>query len=90
MYLAYDRIAMFCKNNRDLRITFDTNIRSRRYDLKLENGDHGEAADGPRAMVNGSKGGENDPALAVENAVGTPNVSNKLLEVRQRIQKNAK
>jgi SPX domain protein involved in polyphosphate accumulation len=43
VYLAYERIALFCKNNRDLRITFDTNIRSRRYDLKLENGDHGEA-----------------------------------------------
>ncbi|MFC4303289.1 polyphosphate polymerase domain-containing protein [Cohnella boryungensis] len=43
VYLAYERIALFCKNNRDLRITFDTNIRSRRYDLKLESGDHGEA-----------------------------------------------
>jgi SPX domain protein involved in polyphosphate accumulation len=43
VYLAYDRIAMFCKNNRDLRITFDTNIRSRRDDLKLENGDQGES-----------------------------------------------
>lgn len=41
-YLAYDRIALFCKGNRDLRITFDTNIRSRRYDLALEAGDHGE------------------------------------------------
>ncbi len=41
-YLAYDRIAMFCKGNRDLRITFDTNIRSRRCDLKLEAGDYGE------------------------------------------------
>ncbi|WP_373231906.1 polyphosphate polymerase domain-containing protein [Cohnella sp.] len=42
LYLAYDRIALFCKNNRDLRITFDTNIRSRRYDVKLESGDYGE------------------------------------------------
>ncbi|MFB9325593.1 polyphosphate polymerase domain-containing protein [Paenibacillus aurantiacus] len=41
-YLAYDRIALFCKGNRDLRITFDTNIRSRRHDLGLELGDHGE------------------------------------------------
>lgn len=41
-YLAYDRIALFCKGNRDLRITFDTNIRSRRDDLALEAGDHGE------------------------------------------------
>ncbi|PYI53741.1 polyphosphate polymerase domain-containing protein [Paenibacillus flagellatus] len=42
VYLAYDRKALFCKNSRDLRITFDTNIRSRRYDLKLECGDYGE------------------------------------------------
>jgi len=42
VYLSYDRKALFCKNNRDLRITFDTNIRSRRYDLKMEHGVHGE------------------------------------------------
>lgn len=42
VYLSYDRRAMFCKNNRDLRITFDTNIRSRRYDLKMEQGTYGE------------------------------------------------
>ncbi|MBU3114068.1 polyphosphate polymerase domain-containing protein [Clostridium lacusfryxellense] len=42
LYLAYDRKAFFSKVNRDLRITFDSNIRTRRYDLKLESGDHGE------------------------------------------------
>ncbi len=42
LYLAYDRIAFFEKDNPDLRISFDTNIRSRRYDLRLENGDYGE------------------------------------------------
>lgn len=42
VYLAYDRIAYFEKDNNDLRISFDTNIRSRRYDVKLENGDYGE------------------------------------------------
>ncbi|MBO9605229.1 MAG: polyphosphate polymerase domain-containing protein [Paenibacillaceae bacterium] len=42
VYLAYDRIALFAKENRDLRVTFDTNIRSRRYDLRLEQGDFGE------------------------------------------------
>jgi hypothetical protein len=42
VYLVYDRIAMFCKGNRDLRITFDTNIRSRRSDLELESGDYGD------------------------------------------------
>ncbi|AEI39380.1 polyphosphate polymerase domain-containing protein [Paenibacillus mucilaginosus] len=42
VYLAYDRIAMFSKESRDLRVTFDCNIRSRRHDLMLESGDHGE------------------------------------------------
>ena len=42
LYLAYDRIAYFEKDNRDLRISFDMNIRSRRYDLTLEKGDYGE------------------------------------------------
>lgn len=42
LYLAYDRIAYFEKNNKDLRISFDMNIRSRRYDVALEIGDFGE------------------------------------------------
>ena len=42
VYLAYDRIAYFEKDNVDLRISFDMNIRSRRYDLALEKGDYGE------------------------------------------------
>ncbi|MCM0648032.1 polyphosphate polymerase domain-containing protein [Clostridium swellfunianum] len=42
LYLAYDRKAMLSKEDRGLRITFDTNIRTRRYDLKLEAGDYGE------------------------------------------------
>lgn len=43
LYLAYDRIAYFEKDNHDLRISFDMNIRSRRYDLFLEKGDYGES-----------------------------------------------
>lgn len=42
VYLAYDRIAYFEKGNRDLRISFDQNIRTRRYDVALEMGDYGE------------------------------------------------
>jgi hypothetical protein len=41
VYIAYDRRAYFGENG--LRITFDTNIRTRRYDLRLEDGDYGEA-----------------------------------------------
>lgn len=42
VYLAYDRIAYFEKGNPDLRISFDQNIRSRRCDIALEDGDYGE------------------------------------------------
>lgn len=42
VFIAYDRMALFGKEDRELRITFDTNIRSRDYDLELESGDHGE------------------------------------------------
>ena len=42
VYLAYDRIAYFEKDNNDLRISFDQNIRTRRYDLDLSKGDYGE------------------------------------------------
>lgn len=41
VYLAYDRTAYFEKGTGDLRISIDTNIRSRRNDLKLEDGDYG-------------------------------------------------
>lgn len=41
VYIAYDRLAYFEKGNDDLRISFDTNIRTRRNDLALEAGDHG-------------------------------------------------
>lgn len=43
LYLAYDRIAYFERDNSDLRISFDSNIRTRRCDLALEAGDYGEA-----------------------------------------------
>ena len=42
LYLADDRIAYFEEGNPDLRISFDKNIRSRRYDVALEKGDYGE------------------------------------------------
>lgn len=42
LYLAYDRLAFFDKDDKDFRVSFDTNVRTRRYDLDLELGDHGE------------------------------------------------
>ena len=36
VFLSYEREAYYCKNNRDLRITFDENILCRQTDLTLE------------------------------------------------------
>lgn len=41
VFLSYDRIAYFEKDNDDLRISFDMNIRSRRDNLDFKNGFHG-------------------------------------------------
>lgn len=40
--LSYDRQALQGVKDPDLRVTFDRNIRSRGYDLKVENGSYGE------------------------------------------------
>ena len=42
VYIAYDRMAFFAREHKDLRITFDTNIRCRRHDLRLDVGNDGE------------------------------------------------
>lgn len=41
VYISYARIAYFEKDNNDLRISFDTNILTRRYSLNLESGNFG-------------------------------------------------
>ena len=42
IFIAYDRIAMYGVENKDFRITFDFNIRSRDNDLSLLNGSDGK------------------------------------------------
>ena len=42
IFIAYDRKSYKGRNNSSLRITFDTNLRSRRDNLKLELGDAGK------------------------------------------------
>lgn len=41
VYISYDRRAYFGDNEPELRITFDTNIRTRRTELGLEKGNYG-------------------------------------------------
>lgn len=42
LFLAYERVAMFGKEDKELRITFDRNITTRRYDVGLHYGIYGE------------------------------------------------
>lgn len=42
IYIAYDRVAYFCEEDPNFRITFDSDIRYRDSDLYLEHGDYGE------------------------------------------------
>lgn len=42
MLIAYEREAYFDGENPNLRITFDTNVRARETDCRLENGSHGD------------------------------------------------
>ncbi len=41
-YISYTRMAFFGKNDRDFRVTFDSNITTRRSELYLEKGPFGE------------------------------------------------
>ena len=42
VYLSYNRIALYGTENKDIRITFDSDIISRNYDLCLKKGSYGE------------------------------------------------
>lgn len=42
LFLSYDRVAMFGKEDKDFRVTFDRNITTRRYDLGLHYGIYGD------------------------------------------------
>ncbi|MCL1831324.1 MAG: polyphosphate polymerase domain-containing protein [Oscillospiraceae bacterium] len=64
IYLAYDRIAYFGKSpdeggpGRELRISFDFNVRTRRENTGLEIGDHGELLQEPGWVIMEVKAGQ--------------------------------
>lgn len=51
LFLSYDRMAMFGKDDRSFRVTFDTNIRTRRYDIGLDIGNYGEVLLDPKLWI---------------------------------------
>ena len=40
-FVAYDRVAFYGRHDHEFRMTFDTNVRYRRFDLNLDSGDKG-------------------------------------------------
>lgn len=42
MYISYEREAYYEKGNSDFRVTFDTNVLARNYNLNLDKGNYGE------------------------------------------------
>ena len=42
VYISYDRIALYANDDDGIRITFDQNVLTRRYDLDFDSGPHGE------------------------------------------------
>lgn len=42
MFVSYKRSAYYDKENKDFRLTFDSNILARNYDLQIEKGNYGE------------------------------------------------
>ncbi len=51
VYIAYDRTALAGREDPELRITFDRNIRWRDYELDLTEGDHGEPLLAPDTLL---------------------------------------
>ena len=51
IYLAYDRLSFYDKNDINFRITFDSNLRSRNDNLKLEMGDGGKLYNGNKFYI---------------------------------------
>lgn len=43
MFLTYERVAYYDKENRDFRLTFDNNIIARNYDLQIEKENYGDS-----------------------------------------------
>ncbi len=49
--IFYDRIAYYSKDDHDLRLTFDTNIRFRNKDFDISHGDYGYTLLGPNELI---------------------------------------
>ncbi len=55
LFLAYDRVALFGREDKEFRVTFDRRIRYRRTDVGLEKGDGGKALMGEDWVLMESK-----------------------------------
>lgn len=90
VYLTYDRQAFFSKGDHDFRITFDTNIKTRRTEVGLEKGNQGELLIGNAFWLMEVKSSEAVPAwftqLLSEKEIFSTSFSKYGTEYKQTIQ----
>ncbi|WP_054950057.1 polyphosphate polymerase domain-containing protein [Numidum massiliense] len=51
MVVSYNRHALHCKDDPDLRVTFDSNLRCRREDLRVDHGPYGDNFVDPNVII---------------------------------------
>lgn len=92
VYLTYDRMAFFCKEDDDFRLTFDTNIRTRRENVGLECGNYGELLLKPEQWVMEMKASKGIPLwftkLLSENKLYPESISKYGTEYKKYVIKN--
>ncbi len=92
LYLTYDRMAFFDKDDSDFRVTFDTNIRTRREDVRLEAGNHGELLIGNNLWLMEVKSSKAVPMwftkLLTEGEIYATSFSKYGTEYKQNIKEN--
>lgn len=90
LYLAYDRKAFFGIGQHDLRISFDTNIRTRRDELSLTAGEHGTRLLPPGQWLMEIKTAQSIPrwlsAFLTENTIYPVSFSKYGAEYKQMLQ----
>ena len=81
MYIAYDRVALYGKEDRSLRVTFDQRIRNRRRGLTLD-GEEPENLYFEHGEVVMEIKWQCISAVALQDAWGTKNLSHILFQIR--------
>ena len=85
LYLAYDRIALFGRQDAAFRVTFDHNIRSRRDQMHLGKGGLRGTASAGGILLDGKQDFGRNAALVYKNPFRTGNLSGFIFKIREHL-----